>query len=74
MDAQLRLMAEADSAEPLEAPISWRIDDTTKAVGRSGLALARDALRRARRADTTDTTVAADASDRPTTHAPPLAA
>jgi hypothetical protein len=53
MDAQLRLMAEADSAEPLEAPISWRIDDTTKAVGRSGLALARAALKQARRADTT---------------------
>jgi hypothetical protein len=69
MDAQLRLMAEADSAEPFEAPISWRIDDTTKAVGRSGLALARDALRRARRADT----VMAHVPGR-STHESPLAA
>ncbi|MCU0312140.1 MAG: hypothetical protein MUE36_14490 [Acidimicrobiales bacterium] len=48
MDAQLRLLAEARSVDPIEAPVAWRIDDTTKAVGRSGLALAREALRRAR--------------------------
>ncbi len=50
MDAQLRLLAEARSAHTPEAPVSWRIDDTTKAVGRSGLALAREALRQARHA------------------------
>jgi hypothetical protein len=32
-----------------EAPAAWRIDDSTKAVGRHGLALARAALRNARR-------------------------
>ena len=48
MDAQLRLLAEARSAHTSEAPTPWRIDDTTKAVGRSGLALAREALRQAR--------------------------
>lgn len=50
MDAQLRLMAEIHSADSPEAPASWRIDPTTKAVGRSGIALAREALRQARRA------------------------
>jgi hypothetical protein len=49
MDAQLRLMAEIHSADSPEAPASWRIDPTTKAVGRSGIALAREALRQARR-------------------------
>jgi hypothetical protein len=74
MDAQLRLMAEAHSAEPLEAPISWRIDDTTKAVGRSGLAMARDALRRARRADTTTADTATGDAPVRSTHQSPLAA
>ena len=49
MEAQLRLMAEVRSVDSPEAPASWRIDATTKAVGRSGIALAREALRQARR-------------------------
>lgn len=48
MDAQLRLLAEARSADSPEAPAAWRIDATTKAVGRSGIAQAREALRQAR--------------------------
>ncbi|MCD9623569.1 hypothetical protein [Rhabdothermincola salaria] len=48
MDAQLRLLAEARSADSPEAPAAWRIDATTKAVGRSGIARAREALRQAR--------------------------
>jgi hypothetical protein len=41
-----------------EAPASWRIDDTTREVGRSGLALARAALRQARPAPSTDAALA----------------
>ena len=48
MDAQLRLLAEARAADSPEAPAAWRIDATTKAVGRSGIARAREALRQAR--------------------------
>jgi len=61
MDAQLRLLTAGPRAgtdthaddgthrpEPVEAPVAWRIDDTTRAVGRSGLARARAALRDAR--------------------------
>jgi hypothetical protein len=44
--------------EPVEAPASWRIDDTTREVGRSGLALARAALRQARPAPSTDAALA----------------
>ena len=53
MDAQLRLLAEARSAHTPETPMPWRIDDTTKAVGRSGLAMAREALRQARQSGRT---------------------
>jgi hypothetical protein len=88
MDAQLRLLtaehrtgrsSRADGGpvlhgpEPLEAPVSWRIDDTTRAVGRSGLALARAALRQARRPAPVDTPLAGDsAGDH--AHATPAAA
>jgi hypothetical protein len=51
MEAQLRLLAEARSVDTPEAPASWRIDATTKEVGRSGIAMAREALRRARHHD-----------------------
>lgn len=49
MTSQLRLLTEPSSGPAVEAPTSWRIDETTKAVGRSGVALARQALRQARR-------------------------
>jgi len=68
MDAQLRLLTAehrtghptSDHGEPHEAPASWRIDDTTRAVGRSGLALARAALRQARRPAPVDTHATGD--------------
>ena len=51
MDAQLRLLdgrgdhpAEDDTTE---APTQWRIDETTRQVGRHGIGLARQALERA---------------------------
>jgi hypothetical protein len=49
MESQLRLLtAEHRSADTPEAH-AWRIDESTRAVGRSGLALARQALAQARR-------------------------
>ncbi len=48
MESQLRLLAETRSADSPKAPASWRIDDTTRAVGRTGISKARAALRRAR--------------------------
>jgi hypothetical protein len=78
MDAQLRLLtvehraarspgtdrlAVVDGHETIEAPASWRIDDTTRAVGRSGLALARAALRQARPPAPIDAEATGDADD-----------
>jgi hypothetical protein len=36
-------------AEPTEAPLGWRIDDTARERGRVGITRAREALRQARR-------------------------
>ena len=75
MDAQLRLLTAehrashrtgSDPGEPLEAPVAWRIDDTTRAVGRSGLAKARAALRQARRPVLVDAHATADLHATPT--------
>jgi hypothetical protein len=36
-------------AEPAEAPLIWRVDDTARERGRVGITQAREALRQARR-------------------------
>jgi len=48
MDAQLHLLTEADEARS-EVPTDWRLDDSTRAVGRQGIQRARAALRSAAR-------------------------
>ena len=57
MDPQLRLIprpaALADGpssgADPAEAPVQWRIDDSARERGKVGISRAREALRNARR-------------------------
>lgn len=61
MDAQLRLLEGSGDSPSDEAPAQWRLDDSTREVGRHGIDLAREALRRAaehRIGQTTHTTAA----------------
>jgi hypothetical protein len=48
MEAQLHLLAD-ESAAPEDDTASWRLDDSTRAVGRRGVAQSRGALRAALR-------------------------
>jgi hypothetical protein len=48
MDAQLHLIPEADDDRPAREA-TWRLDDSTRAVGRRGIQQARAALRSAAR-------------------------
>ena len=48
MEAQLHLLTEIDQDEASE-PTEWRLDESTRAVGRQGISQARAALRSAAR-------------------------
>jgi hypothetical protein len=48
MDAQLHLLTESTEESPAPA-IEWRLDDSTRAVGRRGIQRARAALQSATR-------------------------
>ncbi len=49
MEAQMRLLPGGDTSTADEDRAPWRIDDTTREVGREGISQARAALRQARR-------------------------
>jgi hypothetical protein len=61
MEAQLHLLSTDSGDEPGPAP-DWRLDESTRALGRRGVADARSALRAAMRHR------CADASDEPRQH------